>query len=70
MHVAIVMPRGKMRAMNVVKVVDTVEICLDAVVNQTIMQFRWNYLTTSGCSLTLQFFKVYADETQEWTEPS
>ena len=59
-----------MRAMNVAEVVDTVEICLDAVVSQTILQFRWDNLTTSGCSLILQFFKGYADETQEWTEPS
>ena len=56
--------------MNVAEVVDAVEIRLDVAVSQALLQFRWDDLTTSGCSLILQFSKGYADEPRGWAEPS
>ena len=70
MHVAIVVSRGKTRAMNVAKVVDAVEIRLDAGVSKTSSQIKWDELTTFGCSLILQFFGGYANEAQELAEAS
>ena len=56
--------------MNVAKVVDAVEIRLDASVSQTNSQIRCDCLTTSGCSLILQFFGGYADEAQGRAKPT
>ena len=42
--------------MNVAKVVDAVEICLDARVSKISSRITWEELTTSGCSLILQLF--------------
>lgn len=56
--------------MNVAKVVDAVEIRLNSAVSQNNLENGWDDLTTSGCSLILQFFGGYADEVQGRAKPS
>lgn len=56
--------------MNVAKVVDTVEISLDARISKSNSRINWEELTTSGCSLILQFFGECADEAQGWAKAS